>query len=173
MKNTKVYSVFPACGKSWLWRNQEAYDLSILDSDSSYFSWIWECPEVDERGMYSPKAKKTNERNPSFPQNYIDHIRCMVKSGKYDYIFVSSHESVRNALDKAGIDYTIVYPEASCKAEWVGRCYIREQKGESGCGPQVLYNNWENWIRDCYECGLNHKELVLGPREYLKHYLTY
>ena len=86
---TKVYSVFPACGKTWLYEHQDDYNLKILDSDSSYFAWIWACPEDDEQGMYSPNARKTNERNPSFPQNYIDHIKCKIESGKYDVLVVN------------------------------------------------------------------------------------
>ena len=29
--NTKIYSIFPACGKTWLYEHQEDYDLKILD----------------------------------------------------------------------------------------------------------------------------------------------
>ena len=170
---TRIYSIFPACGKTWLYEHQEDYGLKILDSDSSYFAWIWECPEDDERGMHSPNARKTKERNPSFPQNYIDHIKCKIESGKYDYIFVSSHASVREALDKEGIDFTIVYPEQSCKAEWVGRCFVREQRGESGCGAKVMYDNFDNWISECYETGINHREMVLQSGDYLSHYFRH
>ena len=168
--NTKIYSVFPACGKTYLFEHQEEYGLKILDSDSSYFAWVWECPEDDERGMHSPNARKTTKRNPDFPQNYIDHIKCKIESGKYDCIFVSSHASVREALDKEGIDFTIVYPDQSCMAEWVGRCFIRDKNGESGCGAQVMYNNWNQWIWECFETGIYHNEIVLGSREYLSDY---
>lgn len=171
--DTKIYSVFPACGKTWLCKHQEDYGLKILDSDSSYFSWIWECPEGDERGMYSPNARKTKERNPSFPQNYIDHIKCKVESGKYDCIFVSSHASVRDALDKRGIDFTIVYPQYRCKAEWVGRCFIRDKNDESGCGAEAMYNNWEQWIAECEETGINHEEIVLAPTQHLSDYFDF
>lgn len=149
--NTKIYSVFPACGKTYLYEHQEDYDLKILDSDSSEFSWV--------------RINGVKERNPDFPNNYIKHIKENI--GKYDYIFVSSHASVREALDKEGIRFTIVYPEQSCKAEWVGRCYIREKNGESGCGAEVMYNNWDQWILECVETGLEHVELVLSAGEYL------
>lgn len=167
---TKIYSVFPACGKTYLYEHQEDYGLKILDSDSSYFAWIWECPEDDERGMHSPNARKTNQRNNSFPQNYIDHIKCKVESGKYDCIFVSSHASVREALDEAGIDFTIVYPASSCKAEWIGRCFIREQKGESGCSAEIMYKNFDQWVRECFQVGSDHQEIVLNSTEYLSEY---
>ena len=169
--NTKIYSVFPACGKTWLCEHQEELGLKILDSDSSYFSWVWECPEDDERGVYSPDARKTKERNPSFPQNYIDHIKCKMESGKYDYIFVSSHASVREALDAAGIDFTIVYPYANCLTEWVGRCFVRDKRGESGCNPDVLYDNWLQWIGECEITGCTHEEIKLSDGEYLSDHL--
>lgn len=152
--NTKIYSVFPACGKTWLCEHQEDYDLKIIDSDSSSFSWI--------------RANGIKERNPDFPNNYIKHIKENI--GKYDYIFVSSHASVREALDKEGTGFTVVYPEQSCEAEWVGRCYIRDKNGESGCNPEAMYENWDQWILECVETGLKHEEIVLSAGEHLSDY---
>lgn len=152
--NTRVYSIFPACGKTWLYEHQEDYDLKILDSDSSEFSWV--------------RVNGAKERNPDFPNNYIKHIKENI--GKCDCIFVSSHASVREALDKEGINYTIVYPESSCMAEWVGRCFIRERRGEAGCGAEVMYNNFEQWQLECFEAGIDHREIVLQPTTYLSEY---
>ena len=161
---TKIFSVFPACGKTWVYNHQEDLGLKILDSDSSEFSWIYS--NLDENGNLIRSVRKI--RNPDFPNNYIKHIKENI--GKYDYIFVSSHSSVREAFDKEGIDYTIVYPESSCKAEWVGRCFIREKNKENGCIAEVLYNNWEQWILECVKTGLTHKEIVLDSKEYLSKY---
>lgn len=162
--NTKIYSVFPACGKTWLYNHQENYNLKILDSDSSQFSWLY--TNKDENGNALRGIIKV--RNPEFPENYIKHIKENI--GKYDYIFISSHASVRKALDKAGIDFTIVYPQSTCKAEWIGRCFIRDKDGESGCGAEAMYDNWEQWILECFETGINHEEIVLKPREHLSDY---
>ena len=160
---TKIFSVFPACGKTWVYNHKEDLGLKILDSDSSEFSWNYITKDLGEWGTHCVK-----ERNPDFPNNYIKHIKENI--GKYDCIFVSSHSSVRKALDKEGIDYTIVYPESSCKAEWVGRCFIREKNNENGCTAEVLYNNWEQWILECVKTGLTHKEIVLDSKEYLSKY---
>jgi hypothetical protein len=158
--NTKIYSIFPACGKTWLYEHQEDYGLKILDSDSSDFSWM---------RLYDPLGKPTTKlRNPDFPNNYIEHIKENI--GKYDFIFVSSHASVREALDKEGIDFTIVYPMPMCKAEWIGRCFIREKNGEDGCGAEAMYNNFDVWQSDCFMAGSKHEEIVLGPTEYLSEY---
>lgn len=161
--NTKIYSIFPACGKTWLYKHQEDYGLKILDSDSSKFSWV----EVDDGNNGWRK-----ERNPDFPNNYIKHIK--ENMGKYDCIFVSSHKAVREALDKAGIEFTLVYPNYSdrCRAEWVGRCFIREKEGESGCSAEVLYNNWDQWIIDCMDDGFGREELILDSDEYLNQFFV-
>lgn len=161
---TKIYSIFPACGKTWLYEHQEDYDLKILDSDSSQFSWIY--TNIDENGNTIRGIKKV--RNPDFPNNYIKHIKENI--GKYDCIFVSSHAAVREALDKEGIDFTIVYPMPMCKAEWVGRCFIREKNGEDGCGAEAMYNNFDEWQSDCFMAGSDHKEVVLLPSQYLSEY---
>lgn len=154
--NTKIYSVFPACGKTWMCKRQEDYNLRILDSDSSQFNWVY--VDNGNNGWFK-------ERNPDFPNNYIEHIKKNI--GKYDCIFVSSHASVRELLDKEGIDFTVVYPYKKCKAEWVGRCFIRDKNGESGCGAEAMYNNWEQWIAECIETGVNHEEIILYSREHL------
>lgn len=181
--NTKIYSIFPACGKTWLYQHQDEYNLKILDSDSSEFSWLYrkrteeELEAIREEWdstlhklpgyMYIDRIKdeEIKVRHPDFPSNYINHIKENI--GKYDCIFVSTHASVREALDKEGIDFTIVYPESRCKAEWVGRCFIRENVGEDGCGSKIMYNNWDQWIGECVEVGTNHDEIILHSGEYL------
>ena len=68
--DTKIYSIFPACGKTWLYEHQDDYNLKILDSDSSKFSWLY--VSVDENGNPIRGVRKI--RNPEFPTNYIQHI---------------------------------------------------------------------------------------------------
>lgn len=162
---TKIFSVFPACGKTWLCEHQEQYGLKILDSDSSKFSWLY--VDTDEFG--EPLEGYRRVRNPDFPANYIKHIK--ENMGQYDYIFVSSHASVREALEAEGIDFTIVYPSMSCFAEWIGRCFIRNKRGESGCHPDVLYDNWYQWLRECEVTGCNHEEIVLCSGQHLSDYI--
>ena len=162
--NTKIYSVFPACGKTWLYKHQEDYGLRILDSDSSQFNWMLK--NIDENGNVLRGMRRV--RNPDFPNNYIKHIKENI--GKYDYIFVSSHASVREALDEEGIDFTIVYPELSCKEEWIGRCFIREKNGESGCSADLMYDNFDEWHWECFDAGFDHKEIILQPKGYLSNY---
>ena len=86
--DTKIISAFPACGKTYAYEKLNKKGYTILDSDSSQFSWCYE---------YDPNSDKIEKhRNPEFPNNYIKHIKENI--GKVDYIFVSSHKEVRDAM---------------------------------------------------------------------------
>lgn len=125
---TKVISALPACGKTHFFENNKKY--SCLDSDSSKFSWI-----LDENGV------STGKRNPDFPNNYIQHIKENI--GKVDFIFVSSHDDVRRALEDNLITYILVIPEPSLKAEWIGRCWLR---GSDENFLRLIDSQWDNWV---------------------------
>ncbi|MGM0973392.1 MAG: hypothetical protein ACQEW2_10935 [Bacillota bacterium] len=132
---TKVISAFPACGKSYTFENSQDCFNGILDSDSSEFSWV-----KDENG------KNTAERNPNFPNNYIQHIKDNL--GKVEIIFVSSHDVVRNALKENGIDYTIVYPDKSMKDEWLRRF---KKRGNEEKFIDFISTNFDKFIDEIEE----------------------
>jgi len=129
-KSTVVISAFPACGKSYMFKNYNGKPYTMLDSDSSEFSWI-----KDENG------KNTKERNPEFPENYIKHIKDNI--GKIDVIFVSSHEIVRKALSDNKINFFMVYPEKSMQEEWIRR--FRE-RGNDENFIKFISDNWDGFI---------------------------
>lgn len=129
MKKTLVISAFPGCGKTYCYKNYQD-KLSILDSDSSNFSWI-----KDGDG------NNTKERNPEFPTNYIQHIKENI--GKVDIIFVSSHKEVRQSLIKNDIDTILIYPHKSLKDEWIRR--FRE-RGNDANFITFISNNWDIFI---------------------------
>lgn len=152
MKDTKIISAFPACGKTYVFKNFK--DKVILDSDSSKFSWVI--------------VANNKVRHPDFPENYINHIKENI--GKVDYILVSSHEEVRRALEKAGIDFYLVYPDKSLKEEWIGRCFLRGS-GEGFC--QLIADNWDNWIDGLEEDSKKHKSIKLINGEHLSNVIRF
>ena len=154
MRDTKVIAAFPACGKTYCFDRNE--DYIILDSDSSKFSWIYSGDSV------------AKHRNPDFPRNYIEHIKENI--GKVDFIFVSTHEEVRQALTEAGIDYILVFPSETLKAEWVGRCFLRGS-GEAFC--KMLAENWDYWLSQMWDEAIceGRKHYVLKSGEYLSNAL--
>lgn len=131
MKNTKVISAFPGCGKTYCFNKYKDSDIKILDSDSSDFSWV-----KDENG------NNTKERNPDFPNNYIKHISDNI--GKADIIFVSSHDVVRDALKQNKINYILVYPCLEDKEEYINR-YIN--RGNDDNFIKFISDNYDKFIK--------------------------
>lgn len=122
-RKTKIISGFPAVGKSVLTKSSH---LAVLDSDSSLFSWL-----------------KEGERHPDFPHNYIQHIKDNI--GKVDYILVSSHNIVRNALRENNIEFSLVYPDINLKNEYLERYKLR---GNDEKFISFIDSNWNNFIVD-------------------------
>ena len=132
---TMVIAAIPGCGKSYTTTNEAEKFQGVLDSDSSQFSWI-----KDSNG------KNTNERNPNFPKNYIEHIKSQL--GKVEVIFVSSHKEVRKALEQEGIEYFLVYPNIFQKKEYIQRY---QKRGSDKKFINLLSANWDLWIEECDE----------------------
>ena len=124
---TTIIAGFPGVGKSYY---NNLHKLTSLDSDSSSFSWI------EEEGI--------KKRNPDFPQNYINHIKENI--GRYEFIFVSTHAEVRNALRDNCLFFYLLYPERSAKAKFLQR-YI--DRGSPMAFLELLDNNWNKWIDEC------------------------
>ena len=90
--------------------------------------------------------------------------------GKSDYILVSTHENVRRALEEAGIDFYLVYPERQLKEEWIGRCFLRGS-GEKFC--QLIADNWDTWIDQLDEDSKKYKSLQLRSGEHLSNVIRF
>ena len=151
-KQTKIISAFPGTGKSYAIKEiKNKYPgIELLDSDSSSFSWI---AVDDDTSIIKQRVYSNNylhirqghkERNPEFPNNYIQHIKENI--GKVDFILVSSHQVVRDALQENNIPYTLVYPDKKLIAEYVGRYYMR---GSETPFINTLIMNWDQWLLDC------------------------
>lgn len=140
---TFVISAFPGCGKSYCFNNYQD-KFTILDSDSSKFSWI-----KDKDG------NNTKERNPEFPMNYITHIKDNLD--KADIIFVSSHEGVRTMLYENNIKTIMVAPSISIKEEFIKRYKTR---GNPDSFINFISDNWENFLIDIYTDSTKYKFLL-------------
>jgi hypothetical protein len=74
----------------------------VSDSDSSLFSKL-----------------SNGEKNPDFPNNYIQHIKSLIN--EKDFIFVSSHKEVREALKANNIPFILIYPNKDLLSEYLIR----------------------------------------------------
>lgn len=132
---TKIISAFPGTGKSYYHKN---HPKITLDSDSSLFSWIY-----DTDGDKVLDVNNKPIRNNQFPQNYIEHIKSNI--GKYEYIFVSSHKEVREALVDNCLLFYLIYPDYNDKEIYVERY---KQRGSSDDFIKLIESNWEEWIEE-------------------------
>lgn len=140
-----VIAGFPGIGKSHLFR--EGFNAS--DSDSSLFSWV----TVD--------GKK--ERNPEFPANYIKHILREIETR--DFVLVSTHRDVRNALDANKICYALVYPGLECRDEYLKRYIDRESPKAF---VDMMAEKFADFVKECDD----HESVFachfeLEPKEFL------
>ena len=165
-KNTMIISAFPACGKTYLYRNQNTLlfktgpnkleSLSFLDSDSSKFA-------------------KTDD----WEKRYVDHIES--KLGTVDFLFISQHDGVLNELSNRGIPFVVVVPNNMhwedeskrilIKQQWFGRFVLRDNSHIKDLDRwmQLLKDNYDNWTS--LENIEKHKPVeffVLEENQYLK-----
>ena len=132
---TRIISAFPGMGKSFV---SSMNIETCLDSDSSNFSWLKK-PDLSGDGV----GTNSDVRNPEFPANYIAHIKENI--GKYEFIFVSSHEVVRKALIQECIFFYLVYPVVWMKDVFIER-YVKRKSPQSFI--DLISKNWDNWINE-------------------------
>lgn len=136
---SNVVCGFPATGKSYYCNSEPTYHYVgfAVDSDSSKFD------------------------KSDFPRNYIEHIKSCI--GENKYVFVSTHKEVRESLVKEGINFTLVYPNASLRMEYLKR-YI-----ERGNNEQFIDFIWSNWYEliDDLSKQKGCKHLVLNSGQYI------
>jgi len=128
-----------------------------ISNDSPEFSWL-----RDADGTIKTDANGAKIRHPDFPNNYMEHIRGNM--GYADIIFVSSHDNVREALNKVSIPHVLVYPAAEMKDEMVKR-YI--DRGSPQSFVDLIKKNWDNFINSMKNDPCPNK-VELKPGQYLK-----
>lgn len=117
MNKPIVICGFSGIGKTELARRSKSHLVKVkaLDLDSSSYRYI-----------YDVSGNKLN--NPDFPENYIFAIDKYIKYGEYEYILVSMHSSLRNALHDSGISYVAVIPDPEyCEQEYLRR-YLKKRR---------------------------------------------
>lgn len=133
MKLCKVISGFPGIGKSYVFKNQDKIGIKCVDSDSSMFSWTTD-------------AENQKIRNPFWPSNYIQHLHGLLNDDSIDYIFVSTHKEVREAMKANNIEYTLIYPMATQRTEYISRYTERKSPPEF---IAMMYDKFAGFVQDC------------------------
>ena len=81
---------------------------------------------------------------------------------------VSTHTVVREALKDANIEYTLVYPKADLKLEYIKR-YIKRESPDAF--TRYIAVNWNDFMEELAEDDFPTIELRAG--EYLKDIIPY
>lgn len=100
-------------------------------------------------------------------QNYIEHIKHLIKDDTLDYISVSSNDSVRAALVQEGIPFTLVYPSITLKEEYIQRY---KDRGYPDTFIQSTDRLWTTFIIGCLEQA-HCSKIVLKEGQYLANVL--
>jgi len=135
---TRIVSAFPGTGKTYYTHGDYVPQGFAADSDSSRFS-----------------------RNELFPFNYVDHIKSCI--GVNQFVFVSTHKLIREALFREKLPFTLVYPDRSLRHEYIKRYYERGSHYEF---IDLLNKNWDTWLDDLQaQRGCDH--IVLGSNQFI------
>ena len=118
--NGNVVCGFPGVGKSTAFNHEKKYKVS--DSDSSLFD------------------------KSQFPSNYIQHIKQQQEI--MDFVMVSTHKVVRDALILEEIPFYLVYPTYSLKDVFIQR-YI--DRGSPEPFVQLMKDNFEKFVDECFD----------------------
>lgn len=134
---TRIIAGFPGVGKTYFAKNT---DKIVTDSDSSLFS-----------------------HDEDFPDNYLEHIKELKQSDKYEIIMVSTHANIRGAMVGEELNFTLVYPSIMLKDEYIQRF---RDRGSPDDFIDFMSRNWDVFIDHLNVqkyCG----RMVLGEGMYL------
>lgn len=140
---TRIISAFPGVGKTTLAQGRK----SVLDLDSSPFSWLAAEGSSSAAGSVTEEEKGVpgRTRNPDFPQNYIKAIQEAI--GRYEFILVSSHDVVRDALATNCLFYYLVYPAVDVPVEEYVKRY--KYRGNNDSFIKNISEHFYTWIEQC------------------------
>lgn len=111
MKKYYVWG-FPGIGKSSVNSNPR-----IVDVDCERFKFV--IPEGTSDILHSQKSAAYTQRDPSYPNNYLDYIHSV----DADIVLLNCHISLLKTLDKERL--LMVFPSAALKEEYLRRYTLR------------------------------------------------
>ena len=130
---TTIVSGFPAIGKSFVGIK---FPTMARDLESSDYHWM-----KDSNGNWEIGENGNKIANPEWPNNYIDTIRVLDKSGMYRVVLVSSHEMIRRKMGEANIKYTNIFPQNTPEMKKI----ILDRCRQRNSPPEFINNLDEHW----------------------------
>ena len=153
MEGGVVIVAFPGCGKT---HAKKMLGDKIIDHDTAPDSW-----EKDENGNLKLDENGKKIRKPDYFQNYAKEVNQL--RFQYDYVCVTSHQEVRDELNKQNIPYVVIYPPRDMKDEMIQR-YI--DRGSPDSFVKTMSNNFEMFL-NTLENDVTPNKIVLKPSQHL------
>lgn len=140
MSTSKLVFGFPGVGKTYAFNRARELGLYLYDSDSSKFHWMY-----DDKGNLMKDEFGDKIAHPAWPQNYVDYIKLvgMEQEVNPDFIFVSTHEEVMNALKDVEMEKYVIAPHLSMKDEFMKRY---RERGSDETFIELMNKNWANFV---------------------------
>jgi hypothetical protein len=142
--NTMVISAFPACGKTYLAKNQEALLFNDLGNRKKFTF------EDIDSSRYA--------RTPGWETIYADDIEKAI--GTVDFIFIARYDEILNELNNRSIPFVVVAPDNSeyitekerqiIKQQWFGRFLLRDNShiGDFSGWMRQMIANYDEWTSE-------------------------
>ena len=131
-----VVSAFPACGKTYLYENQ----------DDLLFSYLGESIKFTFLDSDSSKYKK----HEGWEKEYVDDLEK--KLGTADFLFICQYPEVLAELEKRNIPFVVVAPDNS---EWISiqerRCIKQQWFGMFVLRDNNHIKDFNKWVSDLKE----------------------
>lgn len=134
-----IFSVFPGCGKSYLFRTKSEFPWIIrLDAPDGSIYPDWPVMFDSDSSSFS--------KDPSFPKNYVDYIEECQKTHPVSVQFVSTLEAVREEMARRGMTFYVISPTADLKQSFLHR-YIERDSPPSFV--ELMDDKFDDFVASC------------------------
>lgn len=146
---TCIVSVFPGCGKTWMYNHQHDDDMTFYTIHS-----------YTRRHLKIQLCDATQyQKNDGWEKHYVDDL--LDCNGNYDFVFASMHPSILEELKFRHIPFVMVLPQNyGChnereriliKQQFLGRIVLSNNSlltQDFGTKIKSLSEHYDNWIKE-------------------------
>lgn len=129
-----IYACFAGIGKTYLAKQ----NFDFVDLESSEYQWL----DALEGGSVEGNKSVMTEKNPDFPNNYIQEIAKLAWDG---HVLISCQPKVLKLLAEWNLPFVTVYPSLGSKEAFLNRY---KDRGNGQEFIELMDNNFENFIHD-------------------------
>ena len=150
---------FPGVGKSYAFEHQEELGLELQDSDSSHFHWLYKDDEFKEP-VLDENGKKVV--HPAWPANYAQYIELTGREQEVnpDFIFISTHAEVIEAILPLGFISFCIYPDIDMKDKFM---QLYKDRGNDERFLKLMDEKWEEFVKGTEKRAMSADKCISFP----------